>query len=60
MIALYKVDFREPMHGVRLTGTFQRWVESTTEAMRAEKNYVNYFREEYRDEFAQVTLISVD
>lgn len=59
MIAVYNVSFCEPWQGVRMSGTFNRWVTDEEDAVNAQVNYEIIYKEKYKDEFARVDLVSV-
>lgn len=59
MIAVYNVSFCEPWQGVRMNGTFNRWVSNKEEAIKARANYELYYQVNYKDEYAKVELVSV-
>ena len=59
MIAVYNVSFCEPWQGVRMSGTFNRWVNNKEEATKARANYELYYQVNYKDEYAKVELVSV-
>ena len=56
MVAVYNVSFCEPWQGVRMSGTFNRWVENPE---KAEYYRAKYYQQTYYDKFAKVELVSV-
>ena len=59
MVAIYNVSFCEPWQGVRMFGTFNRWVENPEKAESYREKYQIYYQNFYTDEFAKVELVSV-
>lgn len=59
MIAVYNVSFCEPWQGVRMSGTFNRWVDDEYDAMHYKFYYEVKFRQLYKDEYAKVELVNV-
>lgn len=59
MVAVYNVSFCEPWQGVRMSGTFNRWVENKEKAESYREKYQIYYQQFYTDEFAKVELVSV-
>lgn len=59
MTATYDVYFTEPMHGVRVGGTFERFVYGEDAAEADCARYQEEFRKAYKDPYAFVELVEV-